>query len=56
MSNLKHRYTAFRYPEDLWAKAKEKAARQRRSFGGYILTLLDKDLAERPLEQQNGER
>ena len=38
------KYTAFRCPEDLLAKAKVKAAGNFRSLSNYIITLMDKDL------------
>jgi len=36
-------YTAFRCPEDILAKAKVKADKERRSLSNYIITLLEKD-------------
>lgn len=41
-------YTAFRCPEDLLAKAKARAAKERRSLSNYIITLLDKDAGNDP--------
>jgi hypothetical protein len=38
------RYTAFRCPEDLLAKAKAKAQRDRRSLSNYIITLIERDV------------
>jgi len=38
------KYTAFRCPEDILAKAKMKAARDRRSLSNYIITLIAKDV------------
>ena len=40
------RYTAFRCPEDLLAKAKAKAQRDRRSLSNYIITLIEKDVQD----------
>lgn len=40
------RYTAFRCPQDLLAKAKVKAKKDRRSVSNYIITLIEKDVAE----------
>ena len=37
-------FTAFRCPEDILAKAKVKAAGERRSLSNYIITLIAKDL------------
>jgi len=38
------KYTAFRCPDDLLAKAKVKAAKDHRSLSNYIVTLMVKDL------------
>jgi predicted DNA-binding protein len=40
------KYTAFRCPEDLLAKAKIKALRDRRSLSNYLITLIEKDVAD----------
>jgi hypothetical protein len=40
------KYTAFRCPEDLLAKAKLKAKADRRSLSNYIITLLEKDVRD----------
>ena len=40
------KYTAFRCPEDLLAKAKVKAQRDRRSLSNYLITLIEKDVAD----------
>lgn len=40
------KYTAFRCPEDLLAKAKSKAQRDRRSLSNYLITLIEKDVSE----------
>lgn len=39
------KYTAFRCPEDLLEKAKVKAQRDRRSLSNYLITLIEKDVA-----------
>ena len=39
------KFTLFLCPDDLLAKAKAKAARDRRSLSNYIITLIDKDVA-----------
>jgi len=41
-------YTAFRCPDDLLAKAKVKAERDRRSLSKYIIMLIEKDVADEP--------
>ena len=41
-------YTAFRCPDDLLAKAKVKAARDRRSLSNYLITHIEKDVAAEP--------
>lgn len=38
------KYTAFRCPEDLLAKAKVKADKDHRSLSNYLITLLAKDV------------
>lgn len=42
------KYTAFRCPDDLLAKAKVKALRDRRSLSNYLITLIEKDVAGEP--------
>jgi hypothetical protein len=45
------KYTAFRCPEDLLAKAKVKAEGERRSLSNYIVMLIEKntqDITEVP--------
>ena len=42
---MSSKYTAFRCPEDLLAKAKARAKRDRRSLSNYLITLIDKDVA-----------
>jgi len=42
------KYTAFRCPEDLLAKAKIKAQEDRRSLSNYIITLIEKNVADIP--------
>ncbi len=42
------RYTAFRCPEDLLAKAKIKAEADRRSLSNYLITLIEKDVRDVP--------
>lgn len=42
------KYTAFRCPDDLLAKAKVKALRDRRSLSNYLITLIEKDVADEP--------
>ena len=42
------KYTAFRCPEELLAKAKAKAEADRRSLSNYIITLIEKDVAGMP--------
>lgn len=37
------KYTAFRCPEDLLAKAKLRAESERRSLSNYLITLIEKD-------------
>ena len=41
-------YTAFRCPDDLLAKAKVKAAKQRRSLSNYLIVLIAADVANEP--------
>ena len=40
------KYTAFRCPEDLLELAKVKAKKDRRSLSNYIITLIEKDVAD----------
>ena len=40
------KYTAFRCPEDLLEMAKVKAKKDRRSLSNYIITLIEKDVAD----------
>jgi hypothetical protein len=40
------KYTAFRCPEDLLAKAKVKAQKDRRSLSNYLITLIEKDVSD----------
>lgn len=40
------KYTAFRCPEDLLELAKTKAKKDRRSLSNYIITLIEKDVAD----------
>ena len=42
------KYTAFRCPLDLLAKAQIKAAADRRSLSNYIVRLLEKDTSDMP--------
>ena len=42
------KYTAFRCPDDLLAKAKVKAAKDHRSLSNYIITLIVKDVGSDP--------
>ena len=42
------KYTAFRCPDDLLAKAKVKATKDRRSLSNYIITLIEKDVIDEP--------
>lgn len=46
------KYTAFRCPEDLLAKAKVKAEGERRSLSNYIVCLIEKDTAGMPPAQK----
>jgi hypothetical protein len=41
---MSSKYTAFRCPEDLLAKAKVKALKDRRSLSNYLITLVAKDV------------
>jgi len=45
------KYTAFRCPEDLLELAKVKAKKDRRSLSNYIITLIEKDVRDLPLEE-----
>ena len=40
------KYTAFRCPVDLLAKAKVKALKDRRSLSKYIITLIEKNVGD----------
>ena len=42
------KYTAFRCPDDLLAKAKIKAEAQRRSLSNYLITIIEKDTQDVP--------
>ena len=42
------KYTAFRCPEDLLAKAKVKADAERRSLSNYIFMLIEKNTQDIP--------
>ena len=42
---MSSKYTAFRCPEDLLEKAKVRAKRERRSLSNYLITLIDRDVA-----------
>jgi hypothetical protein len=42
------KYTAFRCPEDLLAKAKVKADGERRSLSNYIVMLIEKNTQDIP--------
>lgn len=53
MPNCKmSKYTAFRCPEDLLDKAKVKAQKDRRSLSNYLITLIEKDVADFHIEEQ----
>jgi hypothetical protein len=41
---MSSKYTAFRCPDDLLAKAKVKASKDRRSLSNYLITLVAKDV------------
>lgn len=43
------KYTAFRCSEDLLAKAKAKAVRDRRSLSNYLITLIEKGVLHEPI-------
>ncbi|HWL50816.1 MAG TPA: hypothetical protein VNQ90_00170 [Chthoniobacteraceae bacterium] len=43
---MSSKYTAFRCPEDLLEKAKQRAKQDRRSLSNYLITLIDKDVSE----------
>ena len=43
---MSSKYTAFRCPEELLEKAKARAKRDRRSLSNYLITLIDKDVAD----------
>ena len=43
---MNSKYTAFRCPEDLLKKAKLRAKRDRRSLSTYLITLIDRDVAD----------
>lgn len=52
---MSSKYTAFRCPEDLLNKAKLRAKRERRSLSNYLITLIDRDVANMDLgTQENG--
>jgi hypothetical protein len=42
------KYTAFRCPEDLLAKAKVKASKDRRSLSNYLICLIEQDVKGDP--------
>jgi len=42
-------YTAFRCPVDLLAKAKAKAARDRRSLSKYLVLMIEKYVGKEPM-------
>ena len=42
------KYTAFRCPDDLLAKAKIEAESQRRSLSNYLITIIEKDTQDVP--------
>jgi hypothetical protein len=46
---MRTQYTAFRCPIDLLAKAKVKAAADRRSLSNYVITLIEKDVKDMPM-------
>ena len=46
------KYTAFRCPDDLLAKAKVKALRDRRSLSNYLITLIEKDVIDEPMPKK----
>ena len=46
------KYTAFRCPDDLLAKAKVKALKDRRSLSNYIITLIEADVKGEPTPKQ----
>jgi hypothetical protein len=46
---MKTQYTAFRCPVDLLAKAKARAAADRRSLSNYVITLIEKDVKDMPM-------
>ncbi len=52
---MSSKYTAFRCPEDLLEKAKLRAKRDRRSLSNYLITLIDKDVANLDLESSEDE-
>lgn len=52
---MSSKYTAFRCPEDLLEKAKLRAKRDRRSLSNYLITLIDKDVANLDLEGSEDE-
>ena len=45
-------YTAFLCPEDLLAKVKVKAAKDRRSLTNYLVLLIEKDVAGDPVPKK----
>ena len=42
------KYTAFRCPDDLLAKAKVKATNDRRSLSNYLITIIEADVKDEP--------
>ena len=47
-AKVQSKYTAFRCPVDLLAKAKSKARKDRRSLSNYLITLIERDVADEP--------
>ena len=47
------KYTAFRCPDDLLAKAKVKALKDRRSLSNYLITLIEKDVVDEPMPKKS---
>jgi len=43
------KYTAFRCPDGLLAKAKVKSLKDRRSLSNYIITLIEADVKDEPM-------
>jgi hypothetical protein len=46
---MRTQYTAFRCPVDLLAKAKAKAAADRRSLSNYVILLIERDVKDMPM-------